>query len=179
MLNSFLPQYSPELAHPLFASIIGLLEFFHFLIEPFEVVIFCHKDLGTAINLASEVRDCSFPSFHVQTGFFARLSPQPCPHGSSPLAFPSVILGQFPFFSHLSGVTAGVHLFRSVFVAIVVETMLPARDFALGPSDPSSTRLLECPVLSWVCFHFWSPVVTMGDAWLPQSPGKLWVPVPA
>jgi len=52
MLNSFLPQHTPDLAHPLFVSIEGLFEFLLFLIEPFEVVIFCHNDLGSAIELA-------------------------------------------------------------------------------------------------------------------------------
>jgi len=91
MLNPFFPQHSPDLGHPLFASIIGLLEFFLFLIELFEVVIFCHNDLGSAIELASEVRNLSFQGFQVRNGFFASLSPQPCPHGSSLFVFPSVI----------------------------------------------------------------------------------------
>jgi len=91
MLNSFLPQHSPDLAHPLFASIVGLLEFLLFLVEPFEVVIFCHNDLGSPIELASEVRDLSFQGLHVRNGFFAPFSPQPCPHGSSLFVFPSVI----------------------------------------------------------------------------------------
>jgi len=73
MLNSFLPQHTPELAHPLFASIIGLLEFFLFLIELFEVVVLCHNDLGGAVQLASEVRDLCFHWFHVRNGFFAPL----------------------------------------------------------------------------------------------------------
>jgi len=64
MLNSFLLQYTSDLAYPLFASIIGLLELLLFLIEPFEVVIFCHNDLGSAIELGSEVRDLCFQSFH-------------------------------------------------------------------------------------------------------------------
>jgi len=76
----------------------------------------------------------------------------------------------------MSGVIAGVPLFLSVFVAIVIETMLPARDFVMGLSRPWSTRWIGCPVLSWVRFHFLSPVVIMGDAWFPRSPGKLLVP---
>jgi len=92
MLNSFFPQHSPDLAHPLFESIIGLLDFFLFLIEAFDVVIFCHHDLGSVIELASEVRDLSFQGFHVSNSFFAPLPPQPCPHGSSLLVFPSVLL---------------------------------------------------------------------------------------
>jgi len=55
MLNSFPPPHTPKLAYPLFASIVGLLEFFLFLIESFEVVVFCHNDLGGAVQLASEV----------------------------------------------------------------------------------------------------------------------------
>jgi len=89
MLNSFLPQHTPNLAHPLFASIVGLLEFLLFLIEPFEVVVLCHNDLGGAIELASEVRDLCFQGFH---GFFAPLSLQLYPHGFSLPLFPSVIL---------------------------------------------------------------------------------------
>ena len=89
MLNSFLPQHTSDLAHPLFASIIGLLEFLLLLIESFEVVVFCHKDLGRAIELPSEVRDLSFQGFH---GFFAPLSLYPCPHGFSLFVFPPVIL---------------------------------------------------------------------------------------
>jgi len=92
MLNSFLLPHTPDLAHPLFASIVSLLEFLLFLIEPVEVVILCNNDLGRAIELALEVQDFSFQGFHVQNGFFPPLSPQPCPHGSSPLVFPSVIL---------------------------------------------------------------------------------------
>jgi len=164
------------LAHPLFASIVGLLEFLLFLIEPFEVVILCHNDLGSAIELASEVRDFSFLRFHVRNGFFAPLSPQPCPHGSSLFVFPCVILRQFSSFSYLAGVVASVHLFPSVFVAIVIETMLPARDFVMSPSGSSPARLLWDPVLPWVRFHLLSPVVVVGDTLLSRSPGELWVP---
>jgi len=160
MLNSFLPQHTPNLAHLLFAPVVGLLEFLFFLIEPFEVVILCHNDLGSAIELASEVQDFSFHGFH---GFFAPLSPQPCPHGFSLPLFPSVIIRQFPFFSYLSGVVSGVHLFPPVFLAVVVKTMLPAREVSVGPSSPSLTRLfLWGPVLSWVRFHLLSPVVVCG-----------------
>jgi len=174
MLNSFLPQHTSDLAHPLFASVVGLLEFLFLLIEPFEVVVLCHNDLGSAIELASEVRDFFFQGFH---GFFAPLSLQPCPHGFSLPLFPSVILRQFPFFSHLSGVVSGVHLFPTVFLAVVVKTMLPAREVSVGPSSLSLTRLLLWgPVLSWVRFHLLPPVVVVGDAWFPRSPGELWVP---
>jgi len=93
MLNSFLPGHTLDLAHPLFGSIVGLLEFFHCLIESFEVIIFCDDGLRSAIELASEVRDRFFQSFHVWNKcFFAPLPPQPCPHGSSFLVFPSVML---------------------------------------------------------------------------------------
>jgi len=174
MLNSFLPQHTSDLTHPLFASVVGLLEFLFLLIEPFEVVILCHNDLGSAIELASEVRDFFFQGFH---GFFAPLSLQPCPHGFSLPLFPSVILRQFPFFSHLSGVVSGVHLFPTVFLAVVVKTMLPAREVSVGPSSLSLTRLLLWgPVLSWVRFHLLSPVVVVGDTWFSRSPGELWVP---
>jgi len=173
MLNSFLPPHTSDLTHPLFASVVGLLEFVFLLVEPLEVVILCHDDLGSAIELASEVRDLSFEGFH---GFFAPLSLQPCPHGFSLLVFPPVILSQFPFLSHLSGIIAAVHLFPSVFVAAVVETVLPARDFMMSPSGSSAARLLWGPVLSWVRFHLLSPVVVVGDAWFSRSPGELWVP---
>jgi len=92
MLNSFLTQHTPDLAHPLFASIVGLLELLLFRIEPFELVIFCHHDLGSPIELALEVLDFSLNGFHIRNGCFAPLSPQPCPHGSSLLHFPPVIL---------------------------------------------------------------------------------------
>jgi len=92
MLNSFLPRYAPNLTHSLFASVVGLLEFLLLLIELFEVIILCHNDLASAIELASEVRDFFFQDCHVRNGFFAPLSPQPCPHGSSRSVFPSVIL---------------------------------------------------------------------------------------
>ena len=177
MPNSFLPQHTPELAHPLFASIIGLLEFFLFLIESFEVVVFCDDGSRSAIELATEVRDRFFQSFPVRNNcFFPLLSLQPCPHGSPLLVFPSVILSQCLFFSHLSGVIAGVHLFPSVFVAIVIETMLPARDFVMSPSGSPLMWLLWDPVLSWVRFHLLSPVVVMGDACFFRSPAELWVP---
>ena len=55
MLDPFLPQPTPDLAHPLFGSILGLLEFFLFLIESFEVVVFCNDGLRGALELASEV----------------------------------------------------------------------------------------------------------------------------
>ena len=92
MLNPFLPEHTPDLAHPLFGSIVGLLEFFLFLIESFEVVVFCDNGLRGAIELASEVRNCLFQGFHVWNRFFAPHSPQPCPHGFSFIVFPSVIL---------------------------------------------------------------------------------------
>jgi len=93
MLDSFLPQHTLDLAHPLFDSIVCLLEFFLFLVESFEVVVFCDDGLRGAIELASETRDCFFQSFHVRNhSFFSPLPPQPCPHGSSLLVFPSVML---------------------------------------------------------------------------------------
>jgi len=174
MLNSFLPQHTSGLAHALFASIVGLLEFLLFLIESFEVVVFCHNDLGGAIELALEVRDLCSQGFH---GFFAPLSLQPYPHGFSLPMFPSVILRQFPLFSRLSGVVSGVHLFPTGFLAVVVKTMLPAREVSVGPSSPSLARLLLLgPVLSWIRFHLLSPVVVVGDTWFSRSPGELWVP---
>jgi len=174
MLNSFLPQHTSDLAHPLFASVVCLLEFLFLLVEPFEIVVFCHNDLGSAIELPSKVRDFFFQGFH---GFFVPLSPQPCPHGFSLSLFPSVVLRQFPFFFRLSGVVSGVHLFPTVFLAVVVKTMLPAREVSVGPSTLSLTSLLLWgPVLSWVRFHLLSPVVVVGDAWFSRSPGELWVP---
>jgi len=93
MLNSFLPQPTPDLAHPLFASIVGFLEFLLFLIESFEVVVFCDNGLCGAVELVSEVCDRFFQSFHVRNNcFFAPLSLQPCPHSFSLLVFPPVIL---------------------------------------------------------------------------------------
>jgi len=74
-------------------------------------------------------------------------------------------------------VVSGVHLFPAVFLAVVVKTVLPARELSVGPSGPSLTRLLLwSPVLSWVCFHLLSPVVVVGDTWFSRSPGELWVP---
>jgi len=174
MLNPFPPKHTSDLAHPLFTSIVGLLEFLFLFIEPFEIVILCHNDLGSAIELASEFRDFFFQGLH---GFFAPLSLQPCPHGFSLSLFPSVILRQFPFFSYLPGIVSGVHLFPPVVLAVVVKTMLPAREVSVGPSSLSLTRLLLWgPVLSWVRFHFLSPVVVVGDTWFSRSPGELWVP---
>ena len=71
MLYSFFPQYTPDLAHPLFGSILGLLEFFLFLVLSSEVVVFCHNDLGGAMELALEVRDFPFSGFQVRNGFVA------------------------------------------------------------------------------------------------------------
>jgi len=88
MLNSFLPQHTSDLAHPLFASVVCLLEFLFLLVEPFEVVVLCHNDLGGAVELASEFRDFFFQGFH---GFFAPFSLQPCPHGFSLPLFPFVV----------------------------------------------------------------------------------------
>ena len=93
MLDSFLLQHTPDLAHLLFGSIIDSLEFFLFLIESFEVVVFCDDGLRDAIDLALEVRDRFFQGFHVRNNsFFAPLSLQPSPHSSSLPVFPSVIL---------------------------------------------------------------------------------------
>jgi len=177
MLDSFLPQHTPDLAHPLLCLIVHLLEFFLFLIESFEVVVFGDDGLRGTIELASDVQDRFFQGFHVRNDTFsAPLSLQPCPHSSSLLVFPSVILWRGPSFSHLSGVIAGVYLFPSVFVAIVVETMLPARDLVMRPSGSPSTRLLWGPVLSWVCIHLLSPVVVLCDTLFSRPPGELWVP---
>ena len=119
----------------------------------------------------------SFPELPRPEWFFAPLSPQPCPHGSSLLVFPPVVLRQCPFSPHLSGVIASVHLFPSVFIAIVVEAMVPGLDVSMGPSGPSLTRLLLWGlVLSWVRFHLLSPVVVVCDVWFSQSPGELAVP---
>ena len=55
MLDSFLPQHPSDLAHTLFGSIVGLLEFFLLLIEWFELVIFCDDRWPDTGELASEV----------------------------------------------------------------------------------------------------------------------------
>ena len=73
MLNSFLPQHTPYMAHPLLDSIVALWEFFLFLIQSFEVVVLRHNDLGGAVQLASEVRDLCSHSFHVRNGSFTPL----------------------------------------------------------------------------------------------------------
>ena len=52
MLESFSPEAGSDLAHYLFGSIVGLLEFFLLLVQSFEVVVFCHNDLGSAMELA-------------------------------------------------------------------------------------------------------------------------------
>jgi len=70
MQNFFLPQYSPDLAHSLFGSIVGLLEFFLFLVKAFEVVVFGPSDLGGAVESAPEARDLSFHCLHFQKSFF-------------------------------------------------------------------------------------------------------------
>jgi len=176
MLNSFSPECASDLVHPLFDSIVCLWEFFFLLVESFEVIVFCPNSLGGVIELASDVRYSSVESFYVWKRFFAPFPSQPCPHGSPFLVFSPVPSLQCPFFSHLSGVVAGLHLFLLVVIALVVETMLPARDFVMSPSSPSLTRLLGGPVLSCVCFYFLSPIVVVGHAWLFRSPGGLWVP---
>jgi len=53
MLDSSLRQYTPDLAHPLFGSIVSLLDFFFFLIESFEVLVYCDDGLRGAVELAS------------------------------------------------------------------------------------------------------------------------------
>jgi len=80
MFNSFLPEHTPDLAHPLFAWIVGLLEFLFFRIEPFEVVVFCDDGLRNAIELASEVRDRFFPGPpRPERWIFRSLHPQVVP----------------------------------------------------------------------------------------------------
>jgi len=73
MLNSFLPLHTPDLAHYLFDSIVGLLEFSLFQVESSEVLVFCHNELGSAVELASQVRDLCFHPFHTRNGVFAPL----------------------------------------------------------------------------------------------------------
>jgi len=55
MLNYFFLQHTPDLVYFLFGWILGLLEFFLFLVELFKVVVFCHNNLGSSIELVSEV----------------------------------------------------------------------------------------------------------------------------
>ena len=55
MLNSILPQHTPDLVHSPFGSIVDLLASFLFLIKLFEVVVFGHYDLGGQVGLASAV----------------------------------------------------------------------------------------------------------------------------
>jgi len=178
MLNSFFPQQTPDLAHPLFGSIVGLLEFLLFLIESFEVVVFCHNNLGGSVQLASENRDLCFHCFHIRNGFFTRLPSLSCPHAFFLLFLPSCHSLTGFLFLPLVWVVSGVHLFPPMFLAVVVKTVVPAREFSMGPSGPSMTRLLLWgPLLSWVRIDFLSAVVVVGDAWFPRSPGELWVPV--
>jgi len=59
MLDFFLPPLTPALVHPLFGSIVGLLEFFLFLIQSFDLVVFGNNSLRGAIQLASKVQDRS------------------------------------------------------------------------------------------------------------------------
>ena len=91
MLNSFSSELGSDLAHRVFDLIVCLLEFLLLVVDSFEVVVFCHNGWGRAIELSSEVRDCAFQMFDIGNGFFAPLSPQPCPQGSSLVLFPSVV----------------------------------------------------------------------------------------
>jgi len=73
MINPFFPEHGSDMAHPLFGSIVCLLEFFLLLVEVFEVVVFCHNKLGGAIQLPSEVRYSSVQRVPIWTSFFAPL----------------------------------------------------------------------------------------------------------
>jgi len=55
MLHPFSPEHGSDLAHARFGSIVAMLEFFLLLVESSEVVLFYHNDLGSTIELASEV----------------------------------------------------------------------------------------------------------------------------
>ena len=133
--------------------------------------------LCSTIELASEAQDRCFKGFHIQNdGFFAPLTLQLCPHGSSLLVFHSGILEQCPFFYYLSGVIAGLHRFPSVFVAIVVEIRFRACDFVISPSGSPPMRLLCDLVPSWVRCHLLFAVVVVGDSRFSRSSGELWVP---
>ena len=92
MLTWFLPQHTPNLAHSLFGSIVGVLEFFLFLIELLEFVVLCHNDLGGVVQLTSEVRDLCFNYFHVPNCFFPPLHCLRCSHGFSLPLFSPVVL---------------------------------------------------------------------------------------
>ena len=81
MLESFLQLQNPDLAHPLFGSIVGLLKFFLFLIESFEVIVFCDHGLRGTIELPSDVRDRLFPELPLREQPFFR-SPVPPPVSS-------------------------------------------------------------------------------------------------
>jgi len=173
MLNSFLPQHSPDLAHPLFPSIVDLLEFVLLLIESFEVVVLRHNDLAGMVEMASRVSDMPFHCFH---GVFA---PSLTPAVSSRLSFsctPVCHSLTVPLSPLLVRGNSRRPPFPFSVLAIGIETMLPASDFVMSPCGTSLAMLSWGPVLSWVCFHFLSPVVVVGHTWFPRSPGELWVP---
>ena len=83
MLDSFLPQHTPDLAHPLFASIVGLLEVFLFLIESFEVGVFCDNGFSQRKRVGIGGPRSFFPDIPRPDPRFFR-SPLP-PAMSSPL----------------------------------------------------------------------------------------------
>jgi len=108
--------------------------------------------------------------------FFTPLSPQPCPHGSPFLVFPPVGFRQGFSFSHLSRVVSGIHIFPPVFVARVMETVLPACAVSMSPAVPLLTRSFEGAVLLWVRINLPSRIVIVGDPCFSRSPSELWVP---
>ena len=139
-------------------------------------LVCCHNDLGSAMELASKVRDFPLQGFAVRNGFFAPHPPYLSPHSFSLALSPPVVLWQGPIFSPLPGVVTSVHFFPPVFVARIVTTVLQAHDVSMGPYGPSVARLLLWdPILSWVPVHLLTPIVVVGDSWLSRSPGKLLV----
>jgi len=76
MVNCFSPERGFELAHPLFDSILGTLDFFLLLVESFEGVVFFDNYLRATIEQAWEVRVSSFPDLPRPEWFFlSHISP--------------------------------------------------------------------------------------------------------
>jgi len=74
MLDSFFPPHTPDLVHSVFGSLVSLLEFFLFLVESFEDVVFCHNDLGHQQKIIVRlVRRCCVRMLGV--GNFAPVTP--------------------------------------------------------------------------------------------------------
>ena len=99
-----------------------------------ELLVLCDHVFGHLAQLFPETQDFLLKALNIARCFFAFLPLQPCPHGHSSFAMGLVPFGQGPIVAYDPGVVPGIHLFPSMYTAIISKAVLPLHQLLMWPS---------------------------------------------